>query len=985
MDSWQQQAVSEREPSAQDDILTRLPLSPPHLYGRDEESAALLAAWQAAAAGQGRLALVAGEAGIGKTSLVDVVVAAAQADGATILAGHCYDLETGRLYQPWLELLRFADAQGIMPNGRSHTDLLAGVTGTDAHLERFSAFLTALTAEKPVLLLLEDLHWSDQATLDLLRALARRLSAWRVLVIVTFRDNELTPHQPLHRVLPVLVREVRPLRFDLRPLRIEAVQRLTADRYRLPPDDEARLVQHLMQFSEGNPFYLEELLRTLEHEQIVQPNCAGWKVANLTKAQVPPLVRQLIDDRVARLGPSTQRILQIAAVIGQIMPLDLWQTASEADDDVFADAVEQARMANLIEETPDQTALRFCHALFRAAIYDGVALPRRRNWHRRVADLLAERPAPELDIVAHHLLQASDHRAVSWLIRAGHRAERQDAARDAIARYEQTLPLLQQAGENDALAWLHADLAESYRYVDPVRASEHLDAAERVSRGSSDPLLPLAVRWLRVRLRGFQGQRVLAELRDCITALDALLPQERAQLEAMCRLNLPSRGLLAQWLAFLGRYDEAQTFAEAVFAANVPADIPVHRNELGGAYIALGLVLAGTGQPDNARTAFAAAREQFLANESPFMAASTLKWEIIEVALAYGADDLEERQRLLDEYARTMARMSSFVVFKGARPLVQVFGPALLEGRWDEVEESAQAYLPVPAWRVSALVALGCVERLRGNLEAAWDWVRDGLPGGPATEPGNLYFVDILALQRLAAELSLDALDVDGALAWIAAHERWLDWSGRELGRSASALLLARCHLVQGEAEQAEAEAIRALELASTPRQPLALLAAARFLGELAMQQGDLVEAREFLSQALALADACASTYERALTQISLARLRLAEHREAEASALLGAARATCAALQAQPALAQIARLLGDDQQDMQNELLGLLSPREMEVLRLVARGLSYVETGEALFISPRTVARHLQSIYGKLGLASRAEAAAFAYANGLV
>lgn len=958
------------------------------LYGRQDDAAALQAIWQAACDGAGGLALIAGEAGIGKTSLVEALVATARHAGAVVLTGHCYDLESGSPYAPWAEVLRNTSVEDGLPTlpASTHAAGLLDITGSkDAFVTQITTFLAALSSRHPVILVLEDMHWSDQASLDLLRAVVRRVSAWRVLIVATFRDNELTLDQPLHRVLPQLVREGRPLRLDLRALAARDIQGLVAARYQLPAEDEARLVTHLLRYTEGNPFYLEELLRTLEHEQIVTLTAHGWRLGDLAQVPVPPLVRQLIDDRVARLGASTQRLLQLAAVIGQVIPIEHWQAIAGVSDAALAEAVEQAHAAQLLQETPDHTSLAFSHALFREALYGSVSLLQRRAWHRQVADLLAERASPEPEAVAFHLVQAGDGRAVEWLIRAGQRAERRDAARDAIARYEQALPLLERHGPSDALAWLHADLAESYRYVDLARSAEHLDAAERTAQGTRDPLLALAVRWLRARLRGFLGQRVLADLRDCVKALDALTLQERAELTTMGRLHVPSRGLLAQWLAFIGRYDEARVFAEAVLAEDADAESPARRNELGGAYIALALVDAGLGRPAAARAAFAASRDQFRALDSTFMTASTLKWEIIEVAMAYQADDLRERQRLLYDYEQSMARMSSFAVFSGARLLLQVFGPASIEGRWDTVLEAGQAYLQVPAWRISALAALGEIERLRGDSDAAWGRIRSGIPGGPATDPGDLYFVDMLALQRLAADLCLDTGDLANGLAWITAHDRWLTWSGRLLNRAQGALLHARYHLLRGDLEMAEAATERAATLAASPRQPLALLAAERMQGTLAGARGRFAVAEAHLNAALALCDACAAPYERVRTLLEVAVLRRAQNRTEDAASALEEARQISTSLGAELALQSIAELETPATDATSVAAISGLSPREVEVLRLVARGLSYAEIGAELYISPRTVARHLQSIYAKLSLDSRAEAAAYAYAHGIV
>lgn len=960
------------------------------LPGRNQESATLRALLDDIRDGKGRLVLIAGDSGIGKTSLVESLASEAQALGAIILGGHCYDLDTAAPYEPWIDLLRSYRPTGAMPalpDGLGNAELLETLSGKDALYEQVAGFLEALSMHRPAVVILEDMHWSDQASLELLRAMARRIRFWPLLIVATFRGNELSAQQPLHRVLPLLVRETRPPRIDLLPLDAEAIAQVVRERYALAASDERRLVAHLHRYSEGNPFYLEELLRTLEHERLLRPTDRGWVVSDLAVTPVPPLVRQLIDERVARLGEANQRMLQIAAVIGQVMPPDLWQVAAGIDDDAFADGVEAARGANLVQETRDRQALRFTHALVREALYDGVPLLRRRSWHLRVGQLLAQHPDPDPDSVAYHYLQADEASASAWLLRAAQRAERRDASWDAIARYEQALPVLERHGDADALAWATVDLAESYRYVDPVKAASHLTAVEALATRSGDPLLQLSIRWLRARLRGFLGENVYGDLQACVAALDSLSADDRQRLASMGRLNLPSRGLLAQWLAFIGQYDEAIAYAESELAAAAGVPSAARRNELGAAQIALALAHAGLGQPAAARSAFIASREQFQALDASFMAASTLKWQLIDVTMAYAADDLGERQRLLDEYGQTMARMSSFAVFRGQRPLLQVFAPGIIEGKWPEVRESAQAYLTVPAWRVSALAALGELDWRQGRAAAAWGRVRSGIPQGVESDPGNLYYVDSLALMRLAAHLALEEGDLEKADAWIAAHDRWLAWSGRVLDRSSGLLLRARWHDASGDRRLAKQGAEQALALAGEPRQPLALLDAHRFLGSLAISSGNLGEAERHLQAALTIADACGAVFERALVVVEQARLAFAQSRYDDAEARLEAARAICQALGAAPTLEQIASLETTTPAPTapRQPPIGDLTTREVEVLRLVARGLSYADVGEQLFISPRTVARHLQSIYGKLGLDSRAEAAAFAFEHGLI
>jgi DNA-binding CsgD family transcriptional regulator len=571
------------------------------------------------------------------------------------------------------------------------------------------------------------------------------------------------------------------------------------------------------------------------------------------------------------------------------------------------------------------------------------------------------------------------------LIRAAQRAERRDASRDAIARYEQAIPLLRQQGDSDALAWALVDLAESSRFIDPAQARVHVQMAEQAAGGTRDRVLLLAICWLEIRLRGFLGQNVCADLSKCFHGLDAMPAEERAAFTASGRHNLPSRGMLAQWMAAHGRYDEAIAYADAVLAEEPSPPTSADHNERGGAYLALGLAHAGAGRPEAARAAFATARAQYQLIDGSYMTASTLKWEWIEVAAAYATDDLERCQRLVDAYATTLAGLSSFVVFRGSRPLSPMFGPAVLDGRWSEARESALAYLGVSSWRISALASLAELERRQGKRAAAWGRVHAGAPGGAETPPGNFYFVDMLALQRVAASLALDEGKPAAALPWIEAHERWLDWGGRVLDRATSLLLRARYRTLRGEGAEAAACAQQALERAMEPRQPLALLAAHQALGTLGLDAGRFEDASRHLDEALALADACKLPYERALIWLEQVRLHAAQGYCEETVPLRQKARAVFHRLGASPALARLDGLEAQLADGRVTVLPAGLSARQIEVLRLVAQGFSYAEVADQLYISPRTVARHLQSIYGKLGVASRAEAAAFAFAHGLV
>lgn len=957
--------------------------APPTLYGRDAEQATLRGALDAALAGRGVLALVAGEAGIGKTALVDVLSAEAQRLGALVARGYCYDLTITPPYGPWLEVLTGLASDEAPPaligsGGNGPTP-----AGQDAQFAAVARFIIATAQRRPLMLVLEDQHWADFDSLQLLRAVARAVHAAPVLLVVTYRDVELSAATPLYRMLPMLVRETRPVRIALRPIGADAVRALIAARYPLSSADANLLVAHLLATAEGNPFFTEEILRTLEHNRLLAPGPHGWVVGDLAAAQVPHLVRQMIDARVARLDDETRRLLQIASVIGSEIPLDLWAALTEATDEALARVVEQAVAAQVLAESPRRGSYRFSHALVREALYESLILPRRRAWHRQIGDVLAAQPAPEPDAVAHHFQRARDPRAAAWLIQAGERASRANAIQDAVERFEQALRLLE--GDDSALVQrvrLLCNLAGAYRYTDPARALVDLDRARDLADRLGDRTLVAIVRWNRARIRGFLAEDTRADIDEAIAAYHALTAEERVRVRELGRGVAGSQGALVQWLAHHGRYADALAIGEDCLRDPAPADDADREIEMGHAHLGVALSRAGLGLAREARAAFAAAHAHFDAARYHFMTAASVKWELLEEALAFRADDPAEVERLVTEYERVWLLTGHSVPMAGDHPLTPLYPPAIVAGRWDEASAAARAYVGDAYLRVDALAALAEIERYRGEHAAAWGRVRQAIPDGPETEPGTPFFVRTLALQRIAAALALDAGDLDLALDWTAAHDRWLHWSGRVLDRAWGRLLRARHAEQTGDLARAAALAHAAIALAEDPRQPLALLVARRAAGRIARLAGQHAAAAGELDIALDIADACRAPYQQALTLLEQAELALA--RGGRPATTLDAALATFRALAARPALER-AVTLRERVADVGPIAPADLSARELEVLRLVARGMTDGEVAEHLSISRRTVAGHLQSIYTKLQVSTRTAAAAWAFEHRLV
>ena len=206
-------------------------ISSPRLVGRDQEQALLREQLAAALTGRGSLVLIDSEAGIGKTALPEALVTEAAERGALVLTGRCYDLAETPPYGPWAEALaRLPAASEDDPLPAPLGDGEAAASQA-ALFARVQAVLAARAARQPLVFLLEDLHWADPASLELLRTLARHLARLPVLVLVTYRDDELARRHPLAQLLPVLVREARATRLDLRVLPDEAVRDLVRGRY----------------------------------------------------------------------------------------------------------------------------------------------------------------------------------------------------------------------------------------------------------------------------------------------------------------------------------------------------------------------------------------------------------------------------------------------------------------------------------------------------------------------------------------------------------------------------------------------------------------------------------------------------------------------------------------------------------------------------------------------------------------------------------
>ena len=990
------------------------------LVGRTQEQAYLRKELAAIANG-GRLVLVGGEAGIGKTTLARDLVEEARAHGVRVLTGHCYDRTNAPPYGPWLELFESFHTGTSLP--RPPTALAGGrlkrVSNQAILFADVRRFFAQLAGLGPLVILLEDLHWADPASIELLRYLGVYLGQWTILLVVTYRSTELAQHHPLYQHLPALVREADGRSLHLKGLDVNTLHELVGMHYRLPGADAFRLVAYLVRHADGNPFFAVELLRALEEDGLLRRGEDRSSLGELDRIVVPTLLQQVINGRIARLGADMRQPLEIAAVIGQEVSLALWGAVADLDEEALLSIVERAVGVHLMEPERDGVRVGFVHALTREALYDGIFPPRRRIWHRHVAEAMMASAYPDPDAVAYHLERAGDLRAWQWLERAADRAQRVYAWRTASQRLRDAATLLQEiGGQERTYCQLLFRVACLLRFSDTAASIAALDEVRRLSSRIGDAAIAAEAQYVRgfhfcyadrfreglVEMeKGLQALNALplvatrpsASIRFWYTQLIPAIAQVDPADDNVLITRLHAAGLDFRRCPYLWQLAAAGYLRQAVATSerivSLLADTPGVSGGIRTAnaftYHALGIAQAWLGQAEEARRVWALSRALLNEVDHSAMIALSLLGELRDVASTYGAARPADRRRLAAEAEAEMERAGG--AFRpGVSPRLAWLGCLVLDARWHEANQILQD-LPAPGnayLRREVSATLAALAHHRGEPERAWDQIRSLLPDGPATEPGDIIHQEGLFHQRLAAELCLDDGDLATARAWTEAHDRWLAWSGSVLGRADGQLAWARWHHTAGEPAEARARAFESLHTATAPDQPLVSLAAHRLLGEIETAAGQYRQAEAHLTVALDLAKVCEAPFERVLTLLALAGARLAKGVDDSTGPLLDEVRDLCIRLDAKLTLARVEALmarLARAPEPAETYPNGL-TRREGDVLRLLARQHTDKEIAEILFISRHTASTHVKHVLAKLGVVSRREAAAYAVHHGL-
>jgi class 3 adenylate cyclase/tetratricopeptide (TPR) repeat protein len=414
---------------------------------------------------------VAGEAGMGKTALAAQVARAAHAEGSVVLFGHA-DEDVGISYQPWIEVvstlvhdgdpalvegLRAAQRAAIarlVPEIGDGTDRV-GDPDTERRLlwEGVAELVAAASQHAPVLLVLDDLHWADTASLQLLRHVIASSTPMDVTIACTYRETDLTRGDPLNKLLADLHREANVTRIALTGLEDDELVDLLAAAAGHDLDDAGVGLAHaLRRETDGNPFFTAEMLRHLgESGGIVQGDDGRWTVTgDLEALGLPSSVRDVVGRRVERLGDEALRVLRLAAVIGREFDVSVVGALADTDVDPLLDVIDAAVAAAVLVESGTADRYRFAHALVQHTLYDELSPSRRQRAHQRIAELLESdviaEDAATLAELARHWVAATRpadlDKALGYVRRAGDAALNALAPDDAIRWYEQALDLL---------------------------------------------------------------------------------------------------------------------------------------------------------------------------------------------------------------------------------------------------------------------------------------------------------------------------------------------------------------------------------------------------------------------------------------------------------------------------------------------------------------------------------------------------------------
>ncbi|GAB3434287.1 helix-turn-helix transcriptional regulator [Flindersiella endophytica] len=1003
---------------------------------RSAEIDRLRAALARAATGTAGAVLMSGDAGVGKSRLLDELVALARSEGAVVLTGRCLDVgESGLPYLPFAEAIADAFPDGSADALRSRPALArllpgmaAGEPATSsssaesgplssgrtlladtsqpvpigpggrrrpepdmAQLQLFDAvhsLLTELSEQGCVLLAIEDLHWADGSTRDLLSFLLARLRTQQLLVVATYRSDDLHRRHPLRPLLAELFRLPAVERLDLAPFTPADTRAfITALAEEALPED---LVQQAVQRSEGNPFFAEELVAAL---------------ADCGADALPAALADVLLSRVERLSPPAQQVVRVAAVAGPRVRYSRLPAVAGLPELELEEALREAVQHNVLVTVEAENAYAFRHALLAEAVYSDLLPGERVRLHAAYARLLAREvdagtPGAAAEL-AHHALQSKDlPMAFHASVQAADEAGDVGAPAEALGHIEGALELLHAVANAEPGEFVLLRRASHYAISsgDPERAIAYARSAVRAADQAGIPeKAALARRILVQSLFSLDGTEAEAT-RIIEEAWDLLKDREPSETSAWVLATL---GAIQKW-----NVETLPQARESVENAVRIARLTGARGAEADALITLASIENNQGRLELADQRLLEARDR--AVEAGALTAE-LRVLFVLATGQYEQARFDEALRTFDEGVRRAKETGLSLSPYGLVLRAHQAAVKYVTGDWDGAQEAAEAFQDVDFGLAGATVASAglpvlvgrgvndAAERLIARLRAGRypDTIISMLTSAAGAE---------LECWRGRPERAVELVD-EGLRRFAELGEPWMLGGIRlaALGIAAAADLAERARRRRGtDAEQQAKDAgSRLLTHARTtvekgkPRTgemgPEGLAWIARVEAEASRLDG---AGDPKLWAAVVEGFGYGHRYEQALARWRLAGALLAtEHRD-DAAAELRQAQSMADQLGAAPLAKAIAELARRGRIGLAHEQAGpagaggqqeTLTPRELAVLHQVALGQTNRQVGEQLYISEKTVSVHLSRVMAKLGAGSRTEAVAIAYDRGLL
>jgi DNA-binding CsgD family transcriptional regulator len=959
--------------------------------GRADELAALCQALDDALAGRGSVVAVAGEPGIGKTRLVQELEHEAASRGVALHWGRTPEASASAAYWPWIRALRSLveepGAELLGPALAAHggmldrlsPDLAPGVPPVEMYAEEgaqirlfdgITAFVVAAARARPLVLVLEDIHWADASSLLLLRYLAPEVAEAPLLLVVTYRDAEVRQREALRDAVGNLVRLGHFRAIRLQGLSVEAVRdylREGEDREEPSPE----LVSQLLARTEGNPFFLAEM--------------AALTGSETEAAALPVTLRAAIEQRLARLSRECNELLATAAVAGRLFGLDLLAAVTGHGEERLLDLLDEALAVGILEDADHAGGYQFHHALVQETLLDRLSAARRARLHGRIGEALeglyGEAPEHAAEL-AHHFGEATATRAsyaaqaLEHTRRAAEHAERQFAWEEAADLYERCLaPATEPLMHLKNRAQVLHRLAIAHNYAGQIAQAwdaslAATDAYRELGDGRSFAQVALTLWWGVARSHGALV-RLYSEALELVSGQDLELegmlaarltdPQisfavgSQARERAARRLaeimslhdspaiaaeELFSRGMMhwieGEWAEAVDAHDEA---ARRFDALGYPTRASAAHMQSAWNLVNVG-DLGGAGQ--RLEVGRHIARKNGLRRVENWHAHH---FAMLSVLKGSPGDGIEEALERYDKNVTSQGTTPAFTT--GLAWFLRVFRDDPHPERLAPSEPERRRVVQTWGWhatRVRELYRGGDVPGARRALDLFRAAMREHPPAtwiGEEAVVATYYAAMDEAVAALADDTLrpvLRTLVVDPPKPFTAIFDL------------PTPICYVRLRGLYALSLDMDADAHRLfLEAASWCERegcPVELGRSYQGLAEIAARQGDRAAALARLERAVALFDEHGALFF------------LREALEQKAQFLVTAS--------------------------APNYPAGL-SEREVEVLRLVALGRSNAQVAETLFISRATVARHVSNILNKTGLSNRTELAAFAVAQSLV